>query len=87
MQIVLFLGDLDCTPPDDSLCADVEDGYIIYHFYPCKLASIYRKLNHKYMHMFSFMLIIRIAKDIKKEIICCNCMQKVSNIWEESQHY
>ena len=42
MQIVLFLGDLDCTPPDDSLCADVEDQpeYIIYHFYPCKLASI-----------------------------------------------
>ena len=36
--------DLDCTPPDDSLCADVEDqppypdGYTIYHYYPCKLA-------------------------------------------------
>ena len=54
MQIALFLGDLDCTPPDDSLCANVEDmpdgypnGYIIYHHYPCKLASIDRKINKK----------------------------------------
>ena len=45
MQIVLFLGNLDCTPPDDSLCAVVEDmpdpewpnGYRIHHYYPCKL--------------------------------------------------
>ena len=72
MQIVLFLGDLDCTRPDDSLCADVEDqppypyGITIHHHYPCKLASINRKLNHKYIHMFSFMLLIRITKDIKK---------------------
>ena len=50
----MCLGDLDCTPPDDSLCADVEDmppypdGYIIYHLYPCKLASIdriYTRIN------------------------------------------
>jgi hypothetical protein len=41
--------DLDCTPPDESLCADVEDqppypdGYTIYHYYPCKLAYIDNK--------------------------------------------
>ena len=37
-QIDLFSGDLDCTPPDDSWCEDVEDnlGYKIYNFYPCK---------------------------------------------------
>ena len=38
--------DLDCTPPDDSLCADVEDslpwpnGMRIYHNYPCKIAYL-----------------------------------------------
>ena len=59
MQIVLFLGDLDCTPPDDSLCAEVEDmppypnGYITYHFYPCKLASIDQKL-YQNKHVFLY---------------------------------
>ena len=30
--------DLDCTPPDDSWCADVEDNpnYTIYNYHPCK---------------------------------------------------
>ena len=44
--------DPDCAPPEDS-CADVEDmpdypsGYIIYHYFTCKLASIDQKLDDK----------------------------------------
>ena len=39
---ILIAGmDLDCTPPNDSLCADLEDNpnYIIYNYYPCKYIS------------------------------------------------
>ena len=49
-----FLGDLDCTPPDDSLCADVEYGdmdSVIHHYYPCKLASIVWKLYCAHIHI------------------------------------
>ena len=45
-MLFCFPGDLDCTPPSDALCSDVEDqppypdGYITYHMYPCKLVLI-----------------------------------------------
>ena len=54
---------LDCTPPDDSWCADVEDNpkYYIYHYYPCKLISIQKTI--RFIILFSFILKMRISKD------------------------
>ena len=39
MIVINVLVDPDCTPPDDTLCANVEDNpdYTIYHYHPCKL--------------------------------------------------
>ena len=81
---------LDCTPPDDSWCAHVEDNskYYIYHYYPCKLISI--QITIRIIILFSFTLKMRISKDAYDALVlmlltklvpnstikwCCSCIK------------